>query len=262
MDIDPFAVNIARLRLWLSLIVEYVGDTPPPLPNLDFKIEAGDSLTAPSPAGLEPDMFRDQQVREYFELKSRYLQAHGGQKVELRRQIDELRAQMRAWAHASGQVDGFDWVVEFAEIFDGPDRTGATLSGAASEIVNATAGQMELAGSAAEHGGFDIILANPPYVRQELLGGGVQGAASEPSIPEVYTGHRRPLRVLLCAGAATGANPRGMVVFISSNKFMRAGYGEKLRKHLGGATTLPRHHRLRRPADLYGDGLPVHRRHA
>ncbi len=41
VDIDPFAVNVARLRLWLSLAVEYGGETPPPLPNLDFKIERG-----------------------------------------------------------------------------------------------------------------------------------------------------------------------------------------------------------------------------
>jgi hypothetical protein len=26
VDIDPFAVNIARLRLWLSLVVDYDGD--------------------------------------------------------------------------------------------------------------------------------------------------------------------------------------------------------------------------------------------
>ncbi len=236
VDIDPFAVNIARLRLWLSLIVEYEGETPPPLPNLDFKIETGDSLTAPSPASLEPDMFRDQQVREYFELKSRFLQAHGGQKVELRRQIDELRAQMRAWAHTSGRVDGFDWVVEFAEVFDGPDGLGLTVSGAMAQIVNTTAGQMELAGEAAKHGGFDVILANPPYVRQELLGGEYK-AQLKAIYPEVYAG-AADLYVYFYARALQLARPGGMVVFISSNKFMRAGYGEKLRKHLGAATTL------------------------
>lgn len=37
VDIDPFAVNIARLRLWLSLAVDFEGNEPPPLPNLDFK---------------------------------------------------------------------------------------------------------------------------------------------------------------------------------------------------------------------------------
>lgn len=47
VDIDHVATNIARLRLWLSLAVE--ADNPVPLPNLDFKIESGDSLLAPNP---------------------------------------------------------------------------------------------------------------------------------------------------------------------------------------------------------------------
>ena len=38
VDLDPFAVNIARLRLWLSLIMDFEGEDPLPLPNLDFKI--------------------------------------------------------------------------------------------------------------------------------------------------------------------------------------------------------------------------------
>lgn len=84
VDIDPFAVNIARLRLWLSLVVEFEGEKdqkPPPLPNLDFKIEAGDSLTAPDPSGgLELDMVRDEQVSRLDRLKATYLKAHGEEK--------------------------------------------------------------------------------------------------------------------------------------------------------------------------------------
>ena len=48
-DSDDFAVNIAMLRMWLSLAIEYEGDIPEPLPNLDFKIARGDSLLAPAP---------------------------------------------------------------------------------------------------------------------------------------------------------------------------------------------------------------------
>lgn len=44
VDADPIAVSIARLRLWLSLIVDFNGVNPPPLPNLDYKIMIGDSL--------------------------------------------------------------------------------------------------------------------------------------------------------------------------------------------------------------------------
>ena len=50
VDIEDFAVNIAMLRLWLSLAIDYEGATPEPLPNLDFKVVCGDSLLGPAPA--------------------------------------------------------------------------------------------------------------------------------------------------------------------------------------------------------------------
>lgn len=42
VDIEPEAIEIARLRLWLSLVVDE--DKPEPLPNLDYKILQGNSL--------------------------------------------------------------------------------------------------------------------------------------------------------------------------------------------------------------------------
>ena len=127
VDLDPFAVNIARLRLWLSLSVDFEGDDPPPLPNLDFKIEVGDSLTAPDPSGgLQPDLFRQKQIEEYFALKADYLMAHGGEKLTLRARIEQLRGEIAAWTHpplsktGEGRGGGFDWAVEFAEVFSPP----------------------------------------------------------------------------------------------------------------------------------------------
>ena len=38
VDLDPGAVDIAKLRFWLSLVVDYEGDHIEPLPNLDYKI--------------------------------------------------------------------------------------------------------------------------------------------------------------------------------------------------------------------------------
>ncbi|MCK4315184.1 MAG: Eco57I restriction-modification methylase domain-containing protein, partial [Anaerolineae bacterium] len=144
VDLDPFAVNIARLRLWLSLVVDFEDGTPPPLPNLDFKIEIGDSLTAPDPSGgLQPDLFRHRQIEDYFRLKAGYLMAHGGEKLTLRERIEALRAEIAAWARPGGGDGGFDWAVEFAEVF-APSANGGYV------------------------GGFDIVLANPPYVRADV----------------------------------------------------------------------------------------------
>jgi type I restriction-modification system DNA methylase subunit len=197
VDIDVFAVNIARLRLWLSLAVEYEGDDPPPLPNLKFKIEVGDSLIAPNPQqGL--GMFRDELINRYRETKGTYLKAHsGGEKLSLEQEIQRLKGEIALLTHGSIQVSGFDWAVEFAEVM--------------------------------ADGGFDIQVANPPYVRQELI------KALKPALkqvyPEVYTG-TSDLYCFFYARALQLLQAGGMLAFISSNKWFRAKYGEKLRGYI------------------------------
>jgi methylase of polypeptide subunit release factors len=135
VDVDPFAVNIARLRLWLSLAVDFEGECPPPLPNLDFKIETGDSLLAPDVQGGSQPSFRQAQLGDYLKLKAEFMTAHGSTKASLRDQISALQQDIGLWIHGGEPVAGFDWAVEFAEIF--------------------------------VPGGFDIVLANPPYVRAD-----------------------------------------------------------------------------------------------
>jgi len=129
VDLDPFAVNVARLRLWLSLVVEYQGGDPPPLPNLDFKIEVGDSLTGPNPAtAAASDAFRHQQIKEFDALKSQYGRAVEPEtKAALKAKIAESRRELAAWVHPGEASDGFDWRVEFAEVFE-RGRPGLMLS--------------------------------------------------------------------------------------------------------------------------------------
>lgn len=135
VDIDPFAVNIARLRLWLSLAVDFDGDNPPPLPNLDYKIEVGDSLLAPAPGAVTQGSARSRLVEQMQDLKAQYLTAHHGEKRALKARIDQLKQDITLWTHGGASVQGFDWPVEFANVF--------TV------------------------GGFDVVLANPPYVRAD-----------------------------------------------------------------------------------------------
>jgi hypothetical protein len=213
VDIDPFAVNIARLRLWLSLVVDFEGEEdqkPPPLPNLDFKIETGDSLTAPDPSGgLELDMVRDEQVSRLEGLKAAFLKAHGEEKKRLRAEIGELRAGISAWAHPDGKVSGFDWQVEFAEVF--------------ASDANGTAG------------GFDVILANPPYVSQKFIKHLKPGLKNV--FPEVYTGNA-DLYVYFYARALQLLKAGGMLAFISSNTWFRTEFGLKLRQQVADTTCI------------------------
>jgi hypothetical protein len=201
VDLDPFAVNIARLRLWLSLAVEFEGLHPPPLPNLDFKIETGDSLAAPDPSIGVQGTFRQKQIDNYIDLKTAYMTAHGSQKLNTRMEIEALRKEIATWTHGGRTVLGFDWPVKFAEVF--------------------------------ANGGFDIVLANPPYVRQELI------SEIKPTLKEIYPDVYMGTADLYCyfyARALQLLRPKGMLAFISSNKWFRANYGKRLRKYVADAS--------------------------
>jgi len=77
-------------------------------------------------------------------------------------------------------------------------------------------------------GGFDAVIGNPPYVRQELLGGQKEYFSSH---YEAYVA-TADLYVLFIEKALRLLGDKGRFSYIVSNKWMRARYGEKLRKYV------------------------------
>ncbi len=132
VDIDPFAANIARLRLWLSLAVDYEGETPRPLPNLDLKIEIGDSVADAQPRDAGQLGLRDTLIEELAHWKSQYLDEHGSQKEEMRRTIEAMKQELSDFLGRPRYKEWLDWSIEYPEVF-------------------------------ANNGGFDIVITNPPY---------------------------------------------------------------------------------------------------
>jgi len=221
VDKDDFAVNVAKLRLWLSLIIDFDGpSTPPPLPNLDFKIVCGDSLLAPDPASSQQsEMFLTLAHKDAAELsgkKEAFLQATGANKHTLHQEILEIRGRLTSMLRTVPAPGGsVDWRVEFAEVFD-------------------------------QNGGFDVALANPPYVRQELIKDIKPGLLK--AYGSLYAG-TADLYVFFYYRALQLMKPGGMLVFISSNKWFKAAYGARLRKAIAETTTV-------RSVTDFGD-LPV-----
>ncbi|MBI4844959.1 MAG: Eco57I restriction-modification methylase domain-containing protein [Candidatus Omnitrophica bacterium] len=70
VDIDPGAVDIAKLRLWLSLVVDFELRDIEPLPNLDYKIMCGNSLLEELIVGNESIKLFDERLLNLKELKS------------------------------------------------------------------------------------------------------------------------------------------------------------------------------------------------
>ena len=86
-----------------------------------------------------------------------------------------------------------------------------------------------------KNGGFDAVIANPPYVRQETLGEKFKEYAS--SHYKTYAG-TADLYVYFFEKAHKLLKSEGFFGMICSNKFMRANYGKPLREFLANETAL------------------------
>ncbi len=125
VDIDSGAVEVCKLRFWLSMIVDEEDfKSIKPLPNLDYKVICGDSLL-----GYEKNLFNQQVFNELEKLKPQYFnETNPIKKQELKSEIDKLILEI------TKDHQEFDFEVYFSEVFHNEEK------------------------------GFDIVIANPPYV--------------------------------------------------------------------------------------------------
>ena len=129
VDINPGAAEIAKLRLWLSLVVdEEERRTIQPLPNLNYKIVQGNSLFS-----VEKDLFNRDLFGKLEELKPLHFNETNAQKKQkYEEEINELISKI-----TNGHKD-FDFEVYFSEVFH-------------------------------EKKGFDLVIANPPYLSHDKI---------------------------------------------------------------------------------------------
>lgn len=107
VDIESGAVEIAKLRLWLSLVVDEEDiENIKALPNLDYKIVCGNSLL-----GVERNLFNDTLFKQLEELKPQFFnETRKSEKRRLKKQIDATIKELTK--------DGtFDFEIYFSEVF-------------------------------------------------------------------------------------------------------------------------------------------------
>jgi hypothetical protein len=236
VDIDKFATNIAMLRLWLSLSVD--SETPLPLPNLEFKIETGDSLLGPDPSGMA-DLFRQQLQRRadlLVKLKEKYLQTHNPTKHD---QLEAIRKEECAIAIGMGEQVGegiIDWRIQFAEVFAGKSAE-STMEGYFPQLNKTPKSQISFT-VGEQRGGFDIVLANPPYVDSETMTKHSPGLRE--LIVPIFAAARGnwDLYIPFWERSVELGNSRSSVTLITPNKWLSIAYGEALRRQLNGKISM------------------------
>ncbi|MFA7270196.1 MAG: Eco57I restriction-modification methylase domain-containing protein [Sterolibacterium sp.] len=231
VDIQPIAVQIAKLRFFIALIVEQqrqegkenYGLTT--LPNLETKIVAADTLLPIPRHSVQGSLLDDPRIAEVEEAlrdaSAAYFSARTRRtKVIKRERIQELHDELcrlleanslvtREDARRMASYDPFDQNAH-AGFFDVEWMFGMHR--------NATHGE----------GVFDVLIGNPPYVRHEEL------ADYKPHFKKLYecASGTADLYVYFYERAMQLLKPHGVLSFITSNKWYRAAYGKALRGYL------------------------------
>lgn len=218
VDFQPIAMQIAKLRFFISLVIDQqIDDSAPnrgirPLPNLETKFVAANSLmSVPRPAQAKlRNLEIDEKLAELKRVRERHFLARGRDTKRKCREDDKrLREELAAL------LEQEEWDKEVAQ----------QLAHWNPYDQNQAAPFFDAWWMFGLESGFDIVIANPPYVRQEQI------KEHKPAFEARYSSYTgmADLYVYFYESAFRALQDGGVLCFISSNKYFRAGYGAKLR---------------------------------
>lgn len=263
VDIQPIATQIAKLRFFISLVIDQKVDPGAsnlgvrPLPNLETRLVAADTLIPIEKA--ESDLLTGEldQLRadlaairhEHFNARSpaakrKWRDADEAKRHEIADQLERNHALPKESARKLAAWDPYDQN-EFAPFFDSEWMFGlpvgkvkwqakapATLLGNLA-LINEAGGQGELTAHAPREidSGFDIIIGNPPYIRLQTL------KQKDPKLVAFFKDHyasaakgNYDIYVVFIEAGLRLLKSDGHLAYICPHKFFNAEYGEPLRR--------------------------------
>ena len=226
VDIQPIAVQISKLRFFISLICEQpkIENHPEenygynPLPNLETKFVAANTLIGKAKKTDDMALFANPRIDEITkklgEIRKVHFSAKTAQEKKENREEDEkLRKELSKLLEEDNIYSPED--AKQLAAWNPYDQSAPASSFFDAEWMFGI------------KDGFDVVIGNPPYVQLQGDGG---------KLAKIYENQK------FAAFAKTGdiyclfyekgfnlLNTKGLLCFITSNKWMRAGYGEKLR---------------------------------
>ncbi|MBV4420530.1 Eco57I restriction-modification methylase domain-containing protein [Clostridium tyrobutyricum] len=254
VDIEPSAVDIAKLRLWLSVVVEQEIDDenpePHPLPNLDCNIMVGNSLIdeyegiklfdesllhkyrnnnsreksekrTQIASVVQMNLLIDQSddmLKEMFDLQDRLFDEDDEhKKKEIKYKIDKIRDSLIEYKlNRDGNKGGLKKYNEMKKLKMKPFFIW----------------ELEFAKVFKEKGGFDIVIGNPPYVDSEEMVRTMSELRKNLSKKYSTTKGNWDLYIPFWEKAYNLINSMGNATLITPNKWLAIKYGEALRNCL------------------------------
>ena len=222
-DIQSIAAQITKLRFFISLICNCEKDATKPnfgiptLPNLETKFVAANSLIAKKKQESH-NLFENQEIeptkKELTEIRHEHFSAKTAyRKSTLREKDKQLREKLAKLLEQDN-----DFAPEDAK----------QLAAWNPYDQNAVAEFFDPAWMFGVNDGFDIVIGNPPYIQLQNNGGEL-ALLYAPCNYKTYA-RTGDIYCLFYERGYQLLKPNGHLCYITSNKWMRAGYGEKTRE--------------------------------
>lgn len=267
VDIEQGAVDIARLRFWLALVVD--AEEPQPLPNLDYKITCGNSQICRYSLDMPiADVFEEYNrvgkenarkekttwskftLEDYKRLVVDYTEEHTD-KVGLRTKINDIKncfkttlaqgdirqrqlAEQRVYEYEAiplfgkrkAEEDPIGYAAAKSKLNKLKEKEHAILNNKKYE--KSFEWRFEYPQLLDDKGafiGFDIIIANPPYIKE----GRMSKTFFEPYKDSPYYKGKMDIWYLFACNGLDLLNPNGVLCFIATNNWTTSFGASKLR---------------------------------
>jgi len=239
VDIEPSAVDITKLRLWLSVVVDQEinkdNKAPHPLPNLDMNIHVGNSLIEEYEGiklfdesmlvnkknkqkrkkkildQLDLIFNPDEILNEIFKNQSQYFGEHDDKnKKYLKERIEILQDQLISIK----LFDNSDAIYKYKEIQSQKFKPYFIWS-------------LEFAKIFQEKNGFDIMIGNPPYIKEYT-----NSKIFEPLKKNPYYQGKMDLWYFFACKGLDLLNEKGIQCFIAQSNWTTSSGASKLRNKI------------------------------
>ncbi|WP_294331545.1 Eco57I restriction-modification methylase domain-containing protein, partial [uncultured Chryseobacterium sp.] len=272
VDINPNSVNICRLRLWIELLKNaYYTDEGElqTLPNIDINIKNGNSLI--SRFALDDSLkaaFKNKEVNfsvaDYKQAVKDYKTTNSKSK---KREVEEIIAIIKNNFKSTLDNTIREKVSKAVGLYQNEEQRQQNLIAFGEKIKKTEKNHLKKLKQKAELArkekeeilnnviyrnafewrfefpevldgdgnflGFDVIIGNPPYIQLQKM-----GAASDALQKIGYETYAKTgdIYSLFYELGNNVLKPKGLLMYITSNKWMRAAYGESLRKFFAEKT--------------------------
>jgi len=266
VDINPNSVKICRLRLWIELLKNayYKNETElETLPNIDINIKCGNTLISrfPIDSNLGKALKKSKwTIDNYRFAVSTYRNAHNKEeKREMMRLIDHIKNDFRSEIASNDpmmarlhKIKGQHYTLaNQTALFEQSKKEKRELNNKMKKLtdeINKLEEQIEeiknnkifenafewrfefpeVLNKDGDFVGFDVVIGNPPYIRQEEI------KDIKPylkSYYQLYTG-TADIYIYFIEKGFDILKSKGIFTFIMPNKFMQTGYGKPTRGFL------------------------------